>query len=128
MAISRLTIVKFVELALAIAILVIHYQTIEEPVPFNSLVATGTYAGFAIIVVGTFLGFMTGNSINKSVDLFFCVAGAILYILSAWFTYNHFSGWKFNTGHANLGITKSVLALIQGIVFIVDGFFTFKIE
>lgn len=53
--------------ALAIAILIIHYQTLEEPVPFNALIATGTYVGFTIIIVGSFLGFMTGNSINKSV-------------------------------------------------------------
>lgn len=53
--------------ALAIAILIIHHQTIEEPVPFNMLVVTGTYVGFTIIIVGSFLGFMTGNSINKSV-------------------------------------------------------------
>lgn len=128
MAVSRLTIVKIAELILGIAILCIHYNTLEEPGTFSQVIVTGTYAGFVVIIIGSFIGFLTGNSINKTVDLFFCVVGAVLYILAGIFTYQHFHGWKFNTSHANLGLTKSGLAIIQGIVFIVDAFFTFKIE
>lgn len=128
MAVNRLTIVKIAELVLGIAILCIHYNTFEERAPFNQLIVTATYAGFLIIIIGSFIGFLTGNTINKTVDLFFCVVGAVLYIISAIFSYQQFQGWAYNTSHANVGLTKAGLALIQGIVFVVDAFFTFKIE
>lgn len=128
MAINRLTIVKIAELVLGIAILCIHFNTLEEPGTFNMIIVTGTYAGFLIVIIGSFIGFLTGNSINKTIDLFFCVVGAVLYIFAGILTYKHFHGWTFNTSHANVGLTKSGLAIIQGIVFIVDAFFTFKLE
>ncbi|XP_075230498.1 uncharacterized protein LOC142329685 [Lycorma delicatula] len=128
MAISRLTIVKLAELILAVACAFIHYQTFEAETSFALFVVTSTFGGFAIVVIGVFIGYITGNSVNRNVDLFFCVAGAILYILSGVFSYQRFTGWTFNKGHANLGLTKATLSVIQGIVFVVDGFFTFKAE
>ncbi|XP_039290227.1 uncharacterized protein LOC111058765 [Nilaparvata lugens] len=128
MPVSRLTIVKFAELILAIVIAFLHNSTFEGAGTFQLYLLAATFGGFAIIVIGVFLGHITGNPVNRSVDLFFCVVGAILYIMAAYFSYQRFQGWTYDKSHANLGLTKSALSLIQGIVFIVDGFFTFKLE
>lgn len=67
---ASLTVVLYLYLSaqvLAIAILILHYQTMREMAVHNSFVTTGTYVGFAIVVIGTVLGLVTGNVVNKSV-------------------------------------------------------------
>lgn len=125
---TRLTLIKLIELGLAVAIYWLHYNTFEESEHIKMFVVSTTFLGFLVVVVGTFLGLITGNPVNKTVDMYFCVAGAILYIASGSLSIQHFQGWTFRSSVSNMGLTKGSLAIIQGAVFLVDGFFTFKAE
>nr|BAN21170.1 unkown protein [Riptortus pedestris] len=124
---NRLTLIKLVELCLAIAIFWLHYNTFESE-HVKLFVESTTFMGFLVVVVGTFLGLITGSPVNKTVDMYFCVAGAVLYIASGSLTIQHFQGWTFRSSVSNMGLTKGSLAIIQGVIFLIDGFFTFKAE
>lgn len=125
---NRLTLIKLVELGLAIAIFWLHYNTFEEQSHVRLFVTSTTFAGFLVVVIGTFLGLITGAPVNKTVDMYFCVAGAVLYIASGSLAIQHFQGWTFRSSVSNMGLTKGSLAIIQGVIFIIDGFFTFKAQ
>ncbi|BES98651.1 Hypothetical protein NTJ_11468 [Nesidiocoris tenuis] len=126
MAFNRLAVIKLVEAILAAVIVFLHYETMEANSSLHLFLMTATFGGFLIITIGTFLGYVTGNGINRAADMFYCVMGAVLYITVGSMTINHFQGWTFSSGKSNQGLTKGSLAIIQGAILIVDAFFVYK--
>uniref|UniRef100_A0A0A9WRZ2 Phospho-N-acetylmuramoyl-pentapeptide-transferase n=1 Tax=Lygus hesperus TaxID=30085 RepID=A0A0A9WRZ2_LYGHE len=126
MAFSRLSIIKLVEAILAAVILYMHYETYEANGQSELFLITTTFGGFLIITVGTFLGHISGNGLNRIVDMYFCVLGACLYIAAGSMSINHFQGWKFSSSTSNMGLTKGSLGIIQGAILLVDAFFVYK--
>ncbi|CAH0773932.1 unnamed protein product [Bemisia tabaci] len=126
MPITRITGVKFIELILTIIIFFLHYKSFESNDTHSLFLSTATFAGYFIIMLGSFVGYLTGNPINKKIDLFFVVLGAILYLASGFYSIQHFSGWAYNKDQANLGLTKGWLAVVNGIIFIVDAVFVYQ--
>lgn len=129
MAVTRLTFFKLAEVILAVILFFLHYQTFEDRNGiFRLFWLATTYGGFAIIIIGVFLGHILGTPVHKNIGLFYLIVGVILYFVSGYYSYEEFHGWAFNTSHANLGLTKAVLSVIQGVIFLADGFFTFNGE
>uniref|UniRef100_A0A023F8Q0 Putative members of chemokine-like factor super family n=1 Tax=Triatoma infestans TaxID=30076 RepID=A0A023F8Q0_TRIIF len=126
MGFNLTTLFKIAELVMAIIIYWMHYNTYEADNYVHVFVIMTTFAGFLIVLIGNVLGHITGNANNRTLDIFYCVAGAALYIASGSLTIQHFNGWRFDSSKTNLGLTKGSLAIIQGAIFIVDGFFSFR--
>jgi len=63
--------------------------------------------------------------INKRLDIFYSVLGCIMFILSGVLI---IQAWEhsFRTRTRDLAITKASVAIINGIVFLFDGIFTFR--
>jgi hypothetical protein len=99
------------------------------------LLVNGTFVGFTIILIGLFAGYLMNTPINKRIDLFFSLMGCALFIASGALILQHWTGdnWnaKFNqiissNDSKNMGITKGSLAIVNGILFLVDVVFTFR--
>jgi len=128
MAFNKLTLIKLVELVLAIIIFCLHYNTYEANSISHLYLITTTFSGFLIVFVGTFISLVTGHGLHKTIDMFYCLVGAILYIVAGSLCINHFQGWTFSSSTTNMGLTKGSLAIVQGVICLVDGFFTFRAE
>ncbi|CAB0007501.1 unnamed protein product, partial [Nesidiocoris tenuis] len=51
---------------LAAVIVFLHYETMEANSSLHLFLMTATFGGFLIITIGTFLGYVTGNGINRA--------------------------------------------------------------
>lgn len=125
MAVSRLSIVKFLELALTISCVALHYKSLGESDEVTILLVAGTFVGYTIILIGLFAGHLLGNPINKKIDLFFSLLGCAMFIASGVLV---LQAWEsgFKTDRRRMAISKGALAIINGAVFFVDSIFTFR--
>ncbi|CAG9137306.1 unnamed protein product [Plutella xylostella] len=82
MAVSRLSIVKFLELALACACVAIHYHSYNSD-PDIGMLVTGTFVGYLIIFAGAAAGYMMQTVTHKRVDIFYSLVGVALYVAAA---------------------------------------------
>lgn len=134
MALSRLSILKLAELIITLTCLGLHYNSMSEVTDQHSiLLINGTFVGFSIILVGIFAGFIVNTPINKRIDLFYSAVGCVLFIICGVIIlqfWNDSSSGKLigfvSNDRKSLGITKGSLAVINGIVFAIDAFFTCK--
>ncbi|XP_058444897.1 uncharacterized protein LOC131426295 [Malaya genurostris] len=125
MAVSRLSIVKFLELALTISCVVLHYKSLGETDEMTILLVAGTFVGYSIILIGLFAGYLLGNPINKKIDLFFSLLGCAMFIASGVLI---LQAWEsgFKTDRRRMAISKGSLAIINGVLFFFDAVFTFR--
>lgn len=118
----------------------------------NALIINGTFVGFTIILVGVFAGYIMSTPINKRIgkpltvlssdrklnfqiisDVFFSLIGCALFITSGVLILQYWNdttvgkviGFASND-RKSVGITKGSLAIVNGIVFLVDVVFTFR--
>ncbi|CAO1389785.1 unnamed protein product [Diamesa serratosioi] len=133
MALSRLSIIKFLELALTLTCLGLHYNSMAEGAHHTVMLVNGTFVGFTIILVGLFAGYMMSTPINKRIDLFFSLLGCAMFIASGVLIlqfWNDTSSAKligfFDNDRKTLGITKGSIAVVNGILFFLDVIFTFR--
>lgn len=125
MAVSRLSIVKFLELALTISCVALHYKSLGESDELTIMLVSGTFVGFSIILIGLFAGYMMGNPINKKIDIFFSLIGCAMFIASGVLV---LQAWEsgFKTERRRLAISKGSLAIVNGVLFFFDSVFTFR--
>ncbi|XP_058835279.1 uncharacterized protein LOC131692310 [Topomyia yanbarensis] len=125
MAVSRLSIVKFLELALTISCVVLHYKSLGETDELTILLVAGTFVGYSIILIGLFAGYLLSNPINKKIDLFFSLLGCAMFIASGVLI---LQAWEsgFKTDRRRMAISKGSLAIINGVLFFFDAVFTFR--
>lgn len=125
MAVSRLSIVKFLELALTISCVVLHYKSLGETDELTVMLVAGTFVGYSIILIGLFAGYLLSNPINKKIDLFFSLLGCAMFIASGVLI---LQAWEsgFKTERRRLAISKGSLAIINGVLFFFDAVFTFR--
>lgn len=125
MAVSRLSIVKFLELALTISCVALHYKSLGETDELTIMLVSGTFVGFSIILIGLFAGYMMGNPINKKIDIFFSLIGCAMFIASGVLI---LQAWEsgFKTERRRLAISKGSLAIVNGVLFFFDSVFTFR--
>lgn len=114
----------------------------------TSFLATGTFCGFIIILVATFAsllkkilvfhmfydetnlcccisGYLVKSKINKRIDIFYSLIGAILFLASGVFITEE---WQhaFRTRTRDTALLKGALSIVNGVLFIFDCIFTFK--
>ncbi|KAJ1527990.1 hypothetical protein ONE63_007918 [Megalurothrips usitatus] len=124
MAISRFALVKFLEFALAAACLGLHYHSFVDK-QTSLMLASATFGGYLIITAGVFAGLLVGTPINRRIDIYFCLLGCALFIASGSLAIEFFQ----NQGKSelrNYGLAKAALAIINGIIFLVDAVFVYR--
>ncbi|XP_014243829.1 uncharacterized protein LOC106663480 [Cimex lectularius] len=126
MASSKTLAMKVVELALAVIIYWLHYETYEAEQLLHQFIIMTAFAGFLIVVIGSLIAYLTGGSNAKHSDFFYCIAGGILYIVAGALSIHHFRKWRFSSSTTNLGLAKGAMAIIQGFVFFADIFFVYS--
>ncbi|XP_058063605.1 uncharacterized protein LOC131213557 [Anopheles bellator] len=125
MAVSRLSIVKFLELALAITCVVLHYKSLGERDDITKLLTAGTFVGYSVILIALFAGYLLSNPLNKKLDLFFSLIGCAMFIASGVLILKEWeNAWSTDT--KKIAITKGSLAITNGVLFFFDAIFTLR--
>ncbi|XP_050431959.1 uncharacterized protein LOC126840338 [Adelges cooleyi] len=128
MAITKITMIKFLEVALVVIIFALHYNSFPGGDVTSIMITTGTYVGYVIILAGIFIGLFTGTPISARLDMFYVLIGAALYIAAGVMSYNYFNNQLVKTSYVNTGMTKAWLSILNGVVFVVDAAFTYRGE
>ncbi|XP_023171976.1 uncharacterized protein LOC111600195 [Drosophila hydei] len=122
---GRLNVVKFLELAFSVACLVLHFYSFNDRDIMTSFMATGTFTGYIIVVIGVFAGVLMRAPIHKRIDIFFSVLGCALFVASGIFI---IEAWEFSfrTRTRDLALIKASLSIVNGVLFGFDAIFTFR--
>ena len=133
----------------------LHYNSMGEHSDLHTIMLiNGTFVGFSVILIGLFAGYLMNTPINKRIgmfnicselknkilkfcniilDLFYSLVGCAMFITSGVLIIQFWNdsvggkviGWA-SSDRKNLGITKGSLAIVNGILFLVDVVFTFR--
>lgn len=127
MAFNRLSIIKITEFVLVILCVFFHYHSLEG---LNSkaqlFFVSSVFGGYLIIMIGLLLGFFVDTAFGRRVDMYFSVFGGVLFLAAAYFCYDEFYNRSYFK--SDYGRWKTWAALVEGILFLVDGVFTFRLE
>ncbi|KAF7405810.1 hypothetical protein HZH68_005179 [Vespula germanica] len=88
----------------------------------------GTFGGYLIILVGLFAGNIMGTPVNRRVDLFFSLVGCVLFIITGALNIQYFDELAYKSSFRDIGLTKGSISIIQGALFLIDSFLTFRGE
>jgi len=124
MAISRLSIVKFLELALTVACIGLHYNSMTTHKD-TELVTSGAFCGFLVILIGGFAGHLMSTPINRRIDIFFCLVGCAAFIAAGALNIDYFQDAR-RSEYRDYGLAKASLAIINGAVFLIDSLLTWR--
>ncbi|XP_035890430.1 uncharacterized protein LOC118517738 isoform X2 [Anopheles stephensi] len=125
MAIARLSIVKFLELALAITCVILHYKSLGERDDITKLLVAGTFVGYSVILIALFAGYLLSNPVNKKLDLFFSLIGCAMFIASGVLILKEWeNSWSSDT--KKIANFKGSLAITNGLLFFFDAIFTLR--
>ncbi|XP_053607683.1 uncharacterized protein LOC128673685 [Plodia interpunctella] len=122
MAISRLSIIKFLELALTCSCVALHYHSYNNDADIGMLV-TGTFVGYLIIFAGAAAGYLMQTPSHKRIDIFYSLVGVALFVASGAVIidrYQHSSKNDFT----NKNLAKASLAIINGAILLIDAVLT----
>ncbi|XP_066259679.1 uncharacterized protein [Euwallacea similis] len=123
-SISRLSIIKFLELLIAVICIGLHYkcQTGDWNIDTLSAVAFG---GFIIILIGGFAGYLLSSPITKKIDIFYSLVGCAMFVAAGALNIKNFeNSWK---GEArDYGLAKGSMAVINGVFFLLDALITWR--
>ncbi|EFN64937.1 hypothetical protein EAG_15298, partial [Camponotus floridanus] len=108
----------------------LHYNSFNSGDQHTSMITMGTFGGYLIILVGLFIGSVMGTPVNRRVDLFFSLIGCALFIAAGSLNIDFFQ--KLSTYRSSsfrdTGLAKGSLSIIEGVIFLVDAFLTFRGE
>ncbi|XP_018563589.1 protein snakeskin-like [Anoplophora glabripennis] len=124
MAISRLSIIKFLELLIAVCCIGLHYKSRTNDFNADSLSVTA-FGGYIIILIGGFAGYIMSTPINKRIDIFFSLVGCAIFVAAGALNIHIFqdygkSEWK------DYGLAKASLSIINGALFLLDSLLTWR--
>ncbi|CAB0037234.1 unnamed protein product [Trichogramma brassicae] len=119
--VSRLTLIKLLELILVCVLIGLHYHSYNATLN-DAMLVTGTFGGYLIILVGLFAGAVMGTPVNRRVDLFFSLVGCALFIASGSLIIDH------DYARNDKNTAKGSIAIIEGIIFFIDAILTFRGE
>lgn len=68
---------------------------------------------------------MINEPLNKSIDTFFSIAGSVLFIICGVLIIHEWDS-AFKTETRRFALAKGSLAIINGILFLFDVFFTYR--
>ncbi|XP_063916058.1 uncharacterized protein LOC135132062 [Zophobas morio] len=124
MAISRLSIIKFLELAIAVACIGLHSKS-EISNDFNTnTLSVAAFGGYVIILVGVFAGHLMSERISKKIDIFFCLVGCATFVAAGALNIEYFQ--NASGKYRDYGLAKASLAIIGGALFLIDSLLTWR--
>ncbi|XP_003701782.1 uncharacterized protein LOC100880636 [Megachile rotundata] len=126
--ITRLAIIKFLELAIVCVLIGLHYHSFNAGDQHTAMITMGTFGGYLIILVGLFAATFLGSPVDRRVDLFFSLVGFVLFIVAGALNIDFFIHLTFKGSFRTTGIAKGVISLIEGALFLVDAFLTYRGE
>ncbi|XP_058448514.1 uncharacterized protein LOC131428528 [Malaya genurostris] len=120
-----LSIIKFLELCLATTCTVLHYYSFDDGDLVTGFVATGSFCGYIVILSTVMVGYLMKAHVHRRQNLFYSLLGCGLFLTSGVFI---IKAWEhaYRTRTRDLAITKGSVALINGIIFLMDTVFTFR--
>ena len=124
MAISRLSIIKFLELVLTVACVGLQYHS-NTGVLETDFLSIGAFCGFLIVLCGIFAGHVLSTPINRRIEIFFCLVGCALFVAAGALNIQYFDGTRSGE-RRNYGLAKASLAIIGGAMFLVDSLLTWR--
>ncbi|KAK7575955.1 hypothetical protein V9T40_012241 [Parthenolecanium corni] len=128
MAFNRLSVIKIIEFILVLLCVFFHYHSMEGGNKGQLFFVSAVFGGYLIIMIGLLLGFFVDTAFGRRVDMYFSVFGGVLFLAAAYFCYDEFNGRLIQTEATKYGHWKTWTALVEGILFLVDGVFTFRLE
>jgi uncharacterized membrane protein (DUF485 family) len=124
MAISRLSIIKFIELAIAVCCIGLHSKS-EIFNDFNTnTLSVAAFGGYVIILVGGFAGHLMSTPINRRIDIFFCLVGCATFVAAGALNIEYFRNQRGE--YRDYGLAKASLAIIGGALFLIDSLLTWR--
>ncbi|XP_069691333.1 uncharacterized protein [Periplaneta americana] len=129
MAMSRVHMLKFVELALTVICVALHYHSNEgRSFEFYEFMITcAAFGGYLVILIGVLVGIFTSTPINKRIDIFYSLVGCALFIAAGSFVIEHYDHYPKGKTR-DTGLSKGAMAIINGVVFFVDALLSFRGE
>ncbi|XP_076243668.1 protein snakeskin [Calliopsis andreniformis] len=127
-AITRLSIIKFLELLIVCILIGLHYHSFNAGDQHTAMITMGTFGGYLIILVGLFAGSLMGTPVNRRVDLFFAIVGCVLFIVAGALNIDFFNKLYFKNSFRDTGLAKGSISIIEGALFLLDAFLTFRGE
>jgi hypothetical protein len=124
MAISRLSIIKFLELALAVTCMGLLYKSPSNDWETDML-STVAFGGYIIILVGGFAGYLMSTPFNKRIDIFYSLVGCALFIAAGSLNIKIYNP-RARSEWRDYGLAKSSLAIINGALFLLDSLLTWR--
>uniref|UniRef100_A0A182MKX9 MARVEL domain-containing protein n=1 Tax=Anopheles culicifacies TaxID=139723 RepID=A0A182MKX9_9DIPT len=135
-----LSIIKFLELvmfassvmalntvrkSLAIACTTLHYYSFDDGDLVTGFLATGTFCGFIVILFTVMAGYLMKAHLHRRLSIFYSLLGCACFLTSGVFI---IEAWEhaFRTRTRDLAITKGSIAVINGVIFLMDTIFTFR--
>ncbi|XP_076169014.1 uncharacterized protein LOC143147560 [Ptiloglossa arizonensis] len=125
---TRLSIIKFLELLIVCVLIGLHYNSFNATSQHTTMITIGTFGGYLIILVGLFAGSLMGTPVNRRVDLFFSLIGCALFIVAGALNIDYFSNMVHRSSFRDTGLAKGSISIIEGVLFLVDAFLTFRGE
>ncbi|KAJ8980363.1 hypothetical protein NQ317_019004 [Molorchus minor] len=114
----RFYFLKFLELAIAIACIGLHFKTRTNEFDADTLSAAA-FGGYIIILVGAIGGLMTGVPLTRRIYLFYALVGCAVFVAAGALNLQIMKYW----GKSELkyyGFSKAILAIIAGGFFLID--------
>ncbi|XP_058811336.1 uncharacterized protein LOC131676233 [Topomyia yanbarensis] len=110
---------------LATTCTVLHYYSFDDGDLVTGFLATGTFCGFIVILTTVMIGYLMKAHIHRRLNLFYSLLGCGLFLTSGVFI---IKAWEhaYRTRTRDLAITKGSVALINGVIFLMDAIFTFR--
>ncbi|KAJ9586968.1 hypothetical protein L9F63_019459 [Diploptera punctata] len=129
MAISRVQILKFLELALVIVCVALQYHAYYFYANnFHEWLITGAaFGGYLIIMAVAFVGIFTSQPLNKRLDIMFSVIGCALFIAAGAFAIDRYKDAR-RSKQRDIGLSTGAMAIINGVVFLIDALLSFRGE
>ncbi|CAG9584792.1 unnamed protein product [Danaus chrysippus] len=122
MAVSRLSIVKFLELALTCACVALHYHSYNGE-PDTGMLVTGTFIGYLIIFAGAAAGYVMQTPSHKRIDIFYSLVGVALFVASGAVLIDRYQN-SFKSDFRDKNLAKASLSIINGAILLVDAVLT----
>ncbi|KOC62346.1 hypothetical protein WH47_05329, partial [Habropoda laboriosa] len=104
----------------------LHYHSFSDGGRHSAMITMGAFGGYLIILAGIFLGILLGSALDRRLDMFFTVAGFILFVLAGALILDYFANSVYKGSFRDTGLAKGCVSLVEGILFLVDAVLVYR--
>lgn len=69
---------------------------------------------------------MINEPLSKKIDTFYCITGSILFIICGAMIIQELDSFSYKTASQRVVLAKGSLAIVNGFLFMLDVFFTYR--